>query len=111
MADDTPASDAPPATDEHADRDDLVATARRRHGTAGGMLAAGLLGLEQVLGRKPKQDAPVVVAANSQPVDIDADGIVIEVDDEISVVAPPLPRPSEQPARPIGRRTKRRRSA
>ncbi len=97
--------------DDEPNRDDLVAAARRRHGTAGGMLAAGLFGLEQVLGRKAKEEAPVVVAASSEPVDIDTDGIVIEVDDDISVVAPPLPRRGDPARSTLRQRTKRRRNA
>ena len=40
-----------------------VDTARRRHGTAGAVLAAGLLGIDIALGRKPKEEVPVVVDA------------------------------------------------
>lgn len=97
--------------DDEPSRDDLVAAARRRHGMAGGMLAAGLFGLEQVLGRKAKEEAPVVVAASTEPVDIDTDGIIIEVDDDISVVAPPLPRRGEPARNSLRKRTKRRRNA
>lgn len=71
---------------------DPVAAARRRHGAAGAIVAAGMLGLEQVLGRKPKQEAPVVVAAPTDPIDVDRDGIAVVVDDEVSIVAPALPR-------------------
>lgn len=71
---------------------DVVAAARRRHGAAGAVVAAGMLGLEQVLGRKPKEEAPVVVAAPTDPIDVDRDGIAVVIDDEVSLVAPPLPR-------------------
>jgi hypothetical protein len=81
---------------------DPIAAARRRHGAAGAIVAAGMLGLEQVLGRKPKQEAPVVVAAPTEPIDVDRDGIAVVVDDELSLVAPPLPRTA-----PINARTKR----
>jgi hypothetical protein len=62
MSTDDPAAEHP--TDETLDEPldeplepaggDLVETARRRHGTAGAIVAAGMLGIEQVLGRKPK---------------------------------------------------------
>jgi hypothetical protein len=71
---------------------DPVDTARRRHGGVGAVMAAGMLGIDIALGRKPKEEVPVVVDANGDPVDIDIDGIRIRIDDEFSVVAPPLPR-------------------
>jgi hypothetical protein len=84
-----------------------VANARRRHGTAGAMLAAGMFGLDQFLGRKAKEEAPIVMAASDQPVDIDHEGIIVPVDDRFSVVAPPQPRSDPLPSR---RRRRRRRS-
>lgn len=80
---------------------DIVANARRRHGALGAVMAAGMLGIDQVLGRKPREEAPVVVSSNSEPVDIDTDGIAVSVDDGLSVIAPALPRtpPTVAPAR------------
>ncbi len=86
---------------------DPIATARRRHGAAGAVLAAGMFGIDIALGRKPREDIPVVVAANSEPVDIDTEGIEIAVDDNISVVSPALPR-SEPQRRPRRSRRSRR---
>lgn len=83
---------------------DPIATARRRHGSAGAIVAAGMLGIDQVLGRKPKEDAPIVIAASDQPTDIDTDGIVVPVDDVTEVVAPAQPRSD-----PFARRPRRRR--
>jgi hypothetical protein len=69
-----------------------VANAKRRHGAAGAMLAAGMLGIDQALsGRKPREEIPVVVDANSDPVDIDTDGITVSLD-HADVIAPALPR-------------------
>lgn len=80
---------------------DIVANARRRHGALGAVMAAGMLGIDQVLGRKPREEAPIVVSSNSDPVDIDTDGIAVSVDDGLSVIAPALPRtpPTVAPAR------------
>ncbi len=71
---------------------DPVRTARRRHGAAGAIVAAGMFGLDQALGLRPKEEAPIVVAASDKPVDIDHEGITVAVDDQLSVVAPPQPR-------------------
>ncbi|MBI4883425.1 MAG: hypothetical protein HY826_05155 [Actinobacteria bacterium] len=71
---------------------DPVAVARSRHGATGAILAAGMLGIDVALGRKVKQEAPVVVAAATEPVDIDNDGIEVAVDEQTSVFAPPQPR-------------------
>jgi hypothetical protein len=85
---------------------DPIPAARRRHGTAGAIVAAGMLGLDQALGRKPKEEAPIVMAASDEPVDIDNDGITVPVDDVVSVIAPPQPRSDPLPNR--RRRGKRR---
>lgn len=82
---------------------DPVATARRRHGAAGAILAAGMFGLDIAMGRKPKEEAPVVVAANTEPVDIEKDGIEVEIDENTSVFAPPQP-----PSDPFPRRRRRK---
>lgn len=73
---------------------DPVATARRRHGTAGAVLAAGMFGVDIALGRKPKEEVPVVVDAAGEPTDIDQDGIHVQVAEDLTVWAPP-PAPSE----------------
>lgn len=78
---------------------DPIATARRRHGAAGAVLAAGMFGVDIALGRKPKEDAPIVVASSSEPVDIESDGITIPVDDATSVFAPPQPKQDPLPPR------------
>lgn len=83
---------------------DPVATARRRYGTGGAILAAGMLGIDKVLGRRVKEEAPIVIAASDQPVDIDTDGITVPLDDDTDVVAPPQPRPDPFPRRPRKRR-------
>lgn len=82
---------------------DPVGTARRKHGGAGAILAAGMFGLDIALGRKPKEDAPIVVTASGEPGNIDDDGIEIPIDDTTSVYAPPQP-----PVDPFPPRRKRR---
>lgn len=83
----------------------LIANAQRRHGTLGGVVAAGMFGLDQALGRRVKQETQVVVAAPTEPVDIDADGIAIAVDDTTSIVVPAQQRSTLKiPARRRSRR-------
>ena len=100
-----------PAPDDDAaveplQQSDPVGTARRRHGGLGAVVAAGMFGLDQALGRKPKEEAPIVMAAADEPVDIDSEGITVPVDGNVSVVAPPQPRSDPLQAR--RRRGKRR---
>lgn len=78
---------------------DPVGTARRRHGAAGAMLAAGMFGVDIALGRKPKEEAPIVMAASSEPVDIEKDGIEVPIDENTSVFAPPQPPSDPFPPR------------
>lgn len=85
---------------------DIVAAARRRHGAVGGIVAASMLGLDQALGRKPREEAPIVIAAGTEPVDIDSDGIEVPLGADAAAVAPPLPR--VRPALPPTRRRRRR---
>lgn len=84
---------------------DPIRAARRRHGAAGAIVAAGMFGLDQALGRKPKEEAPIVMAAADEPVDIDHEGIVVPVDRDLSVIAPPQPR--SEPV--LSRRRRKRR--
>jgi hypothetical protein len=64
-------------------------------------------GLDQaLLGRKVKEEAPIVVAASDQPIDIDDGGITVPVDPSLSVVAPPQPR--RAPLSSTRRRARRR---
>jgi len=64
---------------------DPIATARRQHGAAGAVLAAGMFGVDIALGRPPKEEAPIVVASPTDPIDIDTDGIRVPVDDHTEV--------------------------
>lgn len=84
---------------EPLDTYDPVRTARRRHGAAGAILAAGMLGLDQALGLKVKEEAPIVIDASDKPVDIDHEGITVPVAEGVSVVAPPQPRSTPLPSR------------
>jgi hypothetical protein len=71
---------------------------RTQHRGVAALIAAGMLGLDEALGRKPKEEAPIIVDADGQPVDIDADGIQLTVANgaggDVAVSAPALARSS-----------------
>ncbi len=72
------------------DQDDaMVRRAAQRYGTVGAMLAGGMLVFDKLLGRKPKEEAAVVIEAASEPGNIDDNGITLIVDANTTVVSPP----------------------
>ena len=101
MADET-SEELPPI---EIDNPDVVATAKRMYGKGGMFLAAGMLGLDKILQEKKKPESVQVQEAASEPVDVDADGITLPIDDSTTVNAPPL-----EPRAPVtGLRRKPRR--
>ncbi len=74
------------------DNPDVIETARRRYGGAGAALAAGMFGLDVALGNKKKPDSVQIQEAPTDPVDVDADGIQMTIDDTLSVNSPALDR-------------------
>jgi len=81
----------------------VMRRARERGGLPAVALAGALMGMREVLEGPPKDPAPVVVQANSDPVDLESDGVRLTVDGS-SVEAPPLapytPRPPSVRRRP-----------
>lgn len=73
---------------EDDSQDPLIRRAAQRYGTVGAMLAGGMVVFDKLLGRKPKQDAAVVIEASSDPIDIDNDGITVELNDQLTVHSP-----------------------
>ncbi|TSA53145.1 MAG: hypothetical protein D4R44_04210 [Actinobacteria bacterium] len=67
----------------------MVRRAAQRYGTVGAMMAGGMLVFDKLLGRKPKEDAAVVIEASSEPGNIDNDGITLMLDADLTVVSPP----------------------
>ena len=53
------------------------------------MLAGGMVVFDKLLGRKPKEEAAIVVEASGEPGDIDTDGINFVMDDNTTVSSPP----------------------
>ena len=91
--------DVDPATEE-----DDTTEPRRLHGPVGTAIGAAMVGLDQVIFGRQREEAPIVIAASGEPGDVDTDGIVIPLDDEADLVAPPLP-----PSPPIVAPRRRRR--
>ena len=69
--------------------DAMVRRAAQRYGTVGAMLAGGMLVFDKLLGRKPKEEAAVVIEAASEPGNIYDNGITLVVDDTMTIVSPP----------------------
>ena len=69
--------------------DAMVRRAAQRYGTVGAMLAGGMLVFDKLLGRKPKEEATVVIETASEPGNIDDNGITLVVDDTMTIVSPP----------------------
>jgi hypothetical protein len=53
------------------------------------MLAGGMVVFDKLLGRKPKEDAAIIVEASGEPGNIDVDGINFVLDDNTTVSSPP----------------------
>lgn len=91
-------ADADAVEDEASDADepsvprDMVESARRRYGGVGAAVAASMLAIDELLGRKVKPDSVQVQEGSGQPLDLDEHGISMDVDDETRVEAPPLDR-------------------
>ncbi|MCU1388788.1 MAG: hypothetical protein JWL72_2126 [Ilumatobacteraceae bacterium] len=81
-----------------------LAAARRRKGL-GGMIAAGMFGLDQALTGKQKPDQAEIQESSSEPVDVDKDGIKVVIDDGTTVQTPALER---RPPLGLNKKSKRR---
>lgn len=67
----------------------MIDRARKKYGSLGAIVAGGMLGIDKVLGRKPKEEIPAVWEASGEPGDIDNDGIDIDIDPNTSVTSHP----------------------
>lgn len=88
IVDDVDADVARLEAENAAARDNMVARAHRKHGLAGAIVAGGMLAIDQVLGRKPKEQPAAVSEFSGEPTDIDKNGIAIPLDDATTVVSP-----------------------
>ncbi|MCU1392299.1 MAG: hypothetical protein JWM34_727 [Ilumatobacteraceae bacterium] len=87
------------------DNPDPVATARRKFGAGGAILAAGMFGVDQALTGKQKPEFAEIQESSSQPVDLDKDGFHLAIDEARSVDAPALER---RPPIGVNKKSKRR---
>jgi hypothetical protein len=92
LLDDTPPLDPPldPRLDD--DSTAMVKRAQRKAGVAGAIVMGAMVAIRDVLEEPPKTD-PVTVEASSDPHDVDADGISIDVQrngEDLTVASPPL---------------------
>ena len=92
-----------PLTEQVSDHD-FVKRAHTKYGAIGAIVASGMLGLDRVLGRKPKDEGAVIWESAGEPGDIDREGISVEIDETTSVVAH-LPRGR------VGRHVRKRRNS
>ena len=67
----------------------MIERARRRYGSVGAIVASGMLGVDKLLGRRPKEEIPSIWEASGEPGDIDGDGIRIDLDDDTAVESHP----------------------
>jgi len=66
---------------------EFVRRAQRKYGAMGAIVASSMLGLDKLLGRKPKEEGTVIWEASGEPEDIDKDGITILIDESTSIHA------------------------
>jgi hypothetical protein len=71
----------------HSSDAEFVRRAQRKYGAMGAIVASSMLGLDKLLGRKPKEEGAVIWEASGEPEDIDKDGITIPLDESTSIHA------------------------
>jgi hypothetical protein len=72
-------------------RASAIAAGRRKGGLAGAAMAGAMLAISDVIEGPKKDEAPVTVEANSDPLDLEKDGFGTQVDG-VDVEAPALER-------------------
>ncbi len=71
---------------------EFIQRAQRKYGAMGAIVASSMLGLDKLLGRKPKEEGAVIWEASGEPEDIDKNGISIEIDESTTAHAMTRPR-------------------
>ncbi len=96
--------DDEPISPTYSSEAQMIDRARRRYGSVGAIVASGMLGIDKILGRRPKEEIPSIWEASGEPGDIDGDGIRIDLDDDTALES----HPNRDAARP--RRVRKRRA-
>ncbi|MEO8363538.1 MAG: hypothetical protein ABI570_04050 [Ilumatobacteraceae bacterium] len=81
----------------------MVRRATQRYGTVGALLAGGMVVFDRLLGRKPREEAAVVIEASGEPGNIDDDGITLILNETTTVISP-APYARAQRSRRVRRR-------
>lgn len=81
----------------------MLRRASQRYGTVGALLAGGMVVFDRLLGRKPHQEAAVVIEASGEPGNIDREGITLILSESTTVISP-APYARSQRARRVRRR-------
>lgn len=75
---------------ERSERAAMMRRARQKGGTGGAVMMGAMMALQGLIETPRKEPIAVVVDAASEPINPDADGITLQLDDT-SLFAPPLP--------------------
>ena len=81
----------------------MVRRATQRYGTVGALLAGGMVVFDRLLGRKPREEAAVVIEASGEPGNIDDEGITLILNETTTVISP-APHARAQRSRRVRRR-------
>lgn len=77
------------AINEETERAAMMRRARQKAGVGGAMMAGAMMALQGVLEGPKRDPIAVVVAAPTEPINPDAEGISLQLEDR-SLFAPPL---------------------
>lgn len=81
----------------------MLRRASQRYGTVGALLAGGMVVFDRLLGRKPREEAAVVIEASGEPGNIDFEGITLILNESTTVISP-APHARSQRSRRVRRR-------
>lgn len=81
----------------------MLRRATQKYGTVGALLAGGMVVFDRLLGRKPQQEAAVVIEASGEPGNIDHEGIILILNETTTVISP-APHARSQRSRRVRRR-------
>ncbi len=95
-----------PPVEPMSDDAAVIRRARQKTGSGGAILAGAMLGLRDILEGPKKTEVAIVVAAPTEPVDLDEEGIRVTIGDTVVMTGKLAPLPEQVKHR---RRRRRRR--